>query len=200
MKGLYIGIGVSFAVAAIVGSIAIIKHKRKRKYKYKGNSDDIDGGVVKRIYADMPKVIESADITEFNCEISLFAAVDTEGLENRVYKLNAVLENGEIIVTYEWYDRCGESKKAECKTKSDFMMHLQKIVSDYNFAQHNGYTHTVSGLPHMYGETINIVYESNEHIYAHDNQSGFLPFEAVKKLITLFENVTKVNSKHIAGS
>lgn len=196
MKGIYIGIGAALAIAAVFGSVALIKRKRK----VCGNNDDIDGGVVKRYCANVPKVIKSTDIIEFSCEISLFATIDTEGLDNRVYKLNAVLENEEVIVSYDWYDRYGKSDKAECKVKSNFMMQLQKIVEDYNFAQHNGYTHTVSGLPHMYGESINIVYESSEHIYAHDNQSGFLPFEAVKKLITLFENVTKVNSEHSAGS
>lgn len=66
------------------------------------------------------------------------------------------------------------------------MSKLQEIVSKYDLAKHNGYTHHVSGLPDMYGDYIDIKYASGESIYASDNQSGFLAQEAAMELINLF--------------
>ena len=73
------------------------------------------------------------------------------------------------------------------------MTKLQDVVSKYNLAKHNGYTHHVSGLPDMYGEQIDIKYASGESIYAHDNQDGFLPMDAMVELIELFSGKTSVN-------
>ena len=56
MKWSFIGLGAVFA-AAIAGGIAALCRKRPEK-----SNDDIDGGVVKRYYADVPKVIESSEI------------------------------------------------------------------------------------------------------------------------------------------
>ena len=56
----------------------------------------------------------------------------------------------------------------------------------YEFAQHNGYSHKISGLPDMYGATLDIKYASGESIYAYDNQDCFIPFEAMKELVELF--------------
>ena len=75
------------------------------------------------------------------------------------------------------------------------MVRLQEIVAYHDFAQYNGYSHTVSGLPDMYGERIDIVYASGERIYVHDNQSGFLGREAQKKLIALFGAATKMETE-----
>lgn len=74
------------------------------------------------------------------------------------------------------------------------MVRLQSIVAAHNFARHNGYYHNVSGLPAMYGESIDIVYDSGERIYARDNQSGFLPLEAEKALVMLFGAATKLEN------
>ena len=70
--------------------------------------------------------------------------------------------------------------------KCDFLAKLQEIAAAYNFAQHNGYYHKVSGLPDMYGERLDIIYASGEQICAYDNQSRFLPYEAAEELILLF--------------
>lgn len=158
-------------------------------------TDDIDGGVVKRYWTDVPKVIESAEIVTFHCVISLFAACETDGLGNRIYTLDATLKDGEVLVKYSWRERGGKSDKAEYKADANFMVRLQNIVAAHNFARHNGYYHTVSGLPDMYGESIDIVYASGERIYVHDNQSGFLPFEAEKALVMLFGAATKIENE-----
>ena len=189
MKWLFIGLGAVFAVA-IGGGIAALCRKRPEK-----SNDDIDGGVVKRYWADVPKVIESTEIVSFHCVISLFAACETDGLGNRIYTLDAALKEGDVLVKYNWRERGGESDKAEYKEDADFMVRLQKIVSDYDFARHNGYYHNVSGLPAMYGESIDIVYDSGERIYARDNQSGFLPLEAGKALVMLFGAATKLENE-----
>lgn len=189
MKWLFIGLGAVFA-AAIVGGIAALCRKRPEK-----SNDDIDGGVVKRYWTDMPKVIESAEIVTFHCVISLFASCETDGLGNRIYTLDATLKDGEVLVKYSWRERGGGSDKAEYKADEDFMTRLQNIVAAHNFAQHNGYYHTVSGLPDMYGESLDIVYASGERIHVHDNQSGFLSLESEKELIMLFGAATKLENE-----
>ena len=58
MKWLYFSLGAALAVTAIAGGIlAFSRHCREQ------NSDDIDGGVVKRYWSDAPKVIVSNEIT-----------------------------------------------------------------------------------------------------------------------------------------
>ena len=149
------------------------------------NTDNIDGGVVTRNSGeDSPKVIESTDIISFNCELS-FIAKENE-LEGKVYKMRAALEDGTVKAKIDWHDRSGNGDKAEFEADVSFMSKLQEIVSKYDLAQHNGYTHHVSGLPDMYGDHIDIKYASGESIYASDNQSGFLKAEAAMELLNLF--------------
>lgn len=190
MKWLFIGLGCALAATAIAGGIAAICRKRQRQ-----TSDDVDGGVVKRYWDDVPKVIKSTEIVTFYCKISLFATCETDGLGHRIYTLDAALKDGEVLVKYDWRERGGESDKAEYKAAADFMMRLQEIVAEYNFAQYNGYYHNVSGLPDMYGESLDIVYAGGERIHVHDNQSGFLPPDAVKALIMLFGAATKLENE-----
>jgi len=181
MKWLFIGLGAALAAAAITGGIAVVSRKRRER-----KNDQVDGGVVKRYWTDAPKLIESREIRTFRCVISLLAACETDGLGHRVYKLDASLNDGAVLVKYSWYDRQNGSGRAEYQADADFMIRLQEIVSKYDFAGYNGYYHRVSGLPAMYGESLDIVYDSCERIYVHDNQSGFLPLEAEKALILLF--------------
>lgn len=190
MKWLFVGLGATLAIAAIAGTVAAL-YKRNAQH----NTDNVDGGVVKRYWDDAPKVIESTEIVEFHCEISLLASCETEGLGHRVYTLDAVADNGEVLVKYDWYQRQGESDNGEYKADADFLVRLQKIVTDYDFARYNGYYHNVSGLPDMYGEKLNIRYASGETIRVHDNQNGFLAFEAQKELIHLFGAATKPNNE-----
>ena len=75
------------------------------------------------------------------------------------------------------------------------MARLQEIVSAYDFAQYNGYYHSVSGLPDMYGETLDVVYASGERLHVYDNQSGFLPYEAIIELVMLFGAATKTDAE-----
>ena len=186
----WILLGLGITAAAVAGCITAACCRRSAQ-----SNDDIDGGVVKRHWADAPKVIESTEITEFHGEISLFASYETDGLGHRVYRLGAVVRDGEVLVTYDWHDRQGKSDKAEYKADTDFMSRLQEIVAAHDFAQYNGYYHTVSGLPDMYGETLHIIYASGERIDVHDNQSGFLPLQAERALIMLFGAATQPETK-----
>lgn len=160
------------------------------------NTDDIDGGVVTRNSGeDSPKVIESTEIISFDCEFSYISAVfDEENeLTGKVYKLSAVMGDNIVRAKIDWRGRDGSGDKSEFETDSSFMAKLQDVVSKYDLAKHNGYTHHVSGLPDMYGEQIDIKYASGESIYAHDNQDGFLPMDAMVELIELFSGKTSVN-------
>ena len=102
-------------------------------------------------------------------------------------------EDGTVKAKIDWHDRSGNGDKAEFEADVSFMFKLQEIVSKYDLAKHNGYTHHVSGLPDMFGEQIDIKYASGESIYAHDNQDGFLPMDAMVELIELFSGKTSVN-------
>ena len=156
------------------------------------NTDHIDGGV--KTYdsgEDSPKVIESTEIISFEFEVSLYNIVVEEESElvGRNYKLNAVLEDGAVKSKIKWRDRAGAGEEHDFTADTSFMTSLQEIVSKNNFAQYNGYLSKVSGLPDMYGAKIDINYASGENIYAYDNQSVFIPFEAIEELVELY-NIT----------
>ena len=156
---------------------------------FRRNTDNIDGGVVTRNSGDdSPKVIESNEIISYDSEFSFISSFFDEESElaGKVYKLSAVLKDDTVKVKFDWHDRDGNGDKYEFQTDSSFMTKLQEIVSKYDLAKHNGYIHHVSGLPDMFGEQIDIKYASGESIYAHDNQDGFLPMEAMEELIELF--------------
>ena len=157
---------------------------------FRRDTDHIDGGV--KTYnsgEDSPKVIESTEIISFEFDVSLYNIVLEEESElvGRNYKLSAVLEDGVVKSKIKWRDRAGGGEDNDFTADASFMTSLQEIVSKYNFAKYNGYVSKVSGLPDMYGAKIDINYASCENIYAHNNQDCFVPFEAVKELIELFE-------------
>ena len=111
--------------------------------------------------------------------------MDSGEFGHRVYKLEARRDHGTVHCTYDWYDRI-TSEKVTFETDVSFLEILQKTVSGYDLAKHNGFCHSVSGLPDMYGDCLDIVYDSGETIYASDNQSGFLGSSVRAELITLF--------------
>ena len=157
---------------------------------FRRNTDHIDGGV--KTYnrgEDSPKVIESTEIISFEFEVSLYNIVleEENELVGRNYKLSAVLEDGAVKSKFKWRDRAGGGEEYDFSADASFVTSLQKIISKYNFAKYNGYVSKVSGLPDMNGAKIDIAYASGENIYAHNNQDCFVPFEAVKELIELFE-------------
>lgn len=179
MKWLFCGTGIVLLVALFLAGCN----------KLRGDtSDDIDGGVVtRRSGDDAPKVIESTDIRSFSCVISLLAAWEPGELGNHVYIFEAERKEEMVVCTYQWYGRgTGGSDKITFEADGSFLESLQKIVSEYDLAQYNGFYHSVSGLPDMFGDRLSIAYDSGETIHASDNQRGFLPRDVLYDFYTLF--------------
>ena len=148
-----------------------------------------DGGVKKyNSGEDSPKSINSSEIISFNCKFSLISLVleEESELDGKIYTLSSTLENETVTCKVKWRNRFGDGETKEFKTNVSFMSKLQEIVSKYNFAQHNGYSSTVSGLPDMYGAKLDIKYSSGESIYAYDNQNNFLSLDVMEELVSLF--------------
>lgn len=149
--------------------------------------EEIDGGVTRHTTVQTaPKLITSTEIVEFSCECSLLAICEPGELENRVYQLKAFAKGNHIVTTFQWHDHSGEGDKHSAEASPLFLQKLQEIVSEHDFARYNGYCHRVNGLPDMYGASLNIRYRNGESIYAYDNEDCFLPYEAMRDLITLF--------------
>lgn len=157
----------------------------------KKREECIDGGVVHNCYdVDAPRTIESTELIEFHCVFSLLSLVEPSPLGRRVYRLDAVLENGVVKCCLDWH--CGgNGEKTAFEAEPPFMNKLQDIVVKYNLVKHNGYTHVVSGLPDMFGAKIDIRYGSGEYIYSHNNQDCFLPMEMMEESVQLFSEFCK---------
>ena len=150
-----------------------------------------DGGVQKRINRDAPKTIVSENIIHFQCEFSTVAIADELSIEHGIYTLCVKLVDGAVRGEYKMRTRIGGGKQFLFRKSHRFMRELQSIVAKYDFAKFNGEEYSVSGLPDMYGAKIHIVYASGERIYASDNQSNFLPIDAMTALVKLFTDDTK---------
>lgn len=145
--------------------------------------EEIDGGVRHYVDTDAPKTIESTQIVSFCCEFSTTnLEVDSSPVAGWYYTLYAGQDGG----SYE--ARGGGEVYGERKFTPDaaFFNALQRIVSEYGFAQYNGQFYTVSGLPPDHGAKLDIQYTSGERIHAFDNQSCFLSLEAIEALVYLF--------------
>ena len=66
MKWLFAGLGAALTLTAMAAGITALCRRSPEE-----NTDHIDGGVIKQVQADVPKVIESTEIVEFHAEISL---------------------------------------------------------------------------------------------------------------------------------
>ena len=146
-----------------------------------------DGGVRNDSSYDAPKVIESNLIIAFQCEFSALAISEEDTyLSGKNYQLEARLKDGAVKGNYHSYGRHGEREDGNFAADHSFMYRLQEIVAKYDFAQYNGTSITVSGLPEMYGVSLQIVYASGERIYISNNQECFLPLAAMEELEMLF--------------
>lgn len=182
MKWIIFGIGAAILAAGVIAGM-FSRGKHSPDY----DTDSIDGGVVKRNDgADYPKTVVSKEITSFDGTFSLIAYADETRLERGVYTLVAILEDGMVKGSYKCSIRDGRSQSFEFESDLSFMDKLYEIVAKYDFARYNGCTHTVSGLPHMYGACLDIQFVSGESIYSKDNQDNFLPIEAIDELEALF--------------
>lgn len=148
-----------------------------------GDTDVIDGGTRHYVDTDAPKTIDSTRIRSFHCEVSATdLTMDTSPIAGRYYTFDAAEEAG----GYEARGGGTVYEKREFKPDADFFDALQQIVARYDLAQHNGRFYTVAGLPPDHGARLNIQYDSGECICASNNQSCFIPLEAMEELVSLF--------------
>lgn len=152
----------------------------------KRNTVDEDGGIQKRLDLAALKSIVSENIIAFDCVFSTVAIADVISIEHGVYTFSATLKDGAVRGEYKMRTRLGTGEQFLFRASHSFMRNLQEIVRTYDFAKFNGEEYSVSGLPDMYGAKIHIVYASGERIDSSDNQSNFLPMEAMESLVKLF--------------
>lgn len=147
------------------------------------DTDHIDGGVQHYDNIHAPKVVESEVITEFSCEFSAKnISLNRSSIAGCYYSLYA----GENGGNFESRSDGDVSVKRSFTPDKEFFKQLQQIVSQYDLAQYNGEFYVVSGLPPYLGVKLNVQYASGENICASNNQSCFLPVEAMEALVELF--------------
>ena len=175
----FIMIGIVLCTVLLVGIPLLVSGCARPSH----DTDDIDGGVRHSEDIGAPKIITSTQIISFHCEFSATdLMLDSSPVAGRYHTLHAEQSNG----NYE--ARGGGTVYDERKFIPDkaFFDTLQQIVAKYNFAQYNGQFYTVSGLPPDHGAKLDIQYDSGESIRCSNNQSCFIPLEAMEELVDLF--------------
>ena len=153
----------------------------------KMDMNEEDGGVVQRVNTNAPKTIKSKQIIIFECKFSTLAFLDSdEEIGNRVYILEARLENGFVNGRYRHRSRFENNVDVKFKAEQSFMECLQRIIEEHNLAKNNGVCYKVKGLPDMYGAKLMVDYASGERIYTSNNQDNFLSVSAIKEMLRLF--------------
>ena len=148
---------------------------------------DADGGVVQSVNTNAPKIIESKQIIIFECKFSTLAFLDLdEEIGNRVYILEARLENEFVNGRYRQRSRFENNVDVTFKAEPSFMECLQRIIEEHNLAKNNGVCVKVNGLPDMYGAKLKVDYASGERIYTSNNQDNFLSVNVMKAMLRLF--------------
>ncbi len=146
-----------------------------------------DGGVVQRVNTNAPKIIKSKQIIIFECKFSTLAFLDSdEEIGNRVYILEARLENEFVNGRYRHRSRFENNVDVKFKAEKSFMECLQRIIEGHNLAKNNGVCVNVKGLPDMYGAKLMVDYASGERIYTSNNQDNFLSVNVMKAMLRLF--------------
>ncbi|MBO4950952.1 MAG: hypothetical protein J6E38_08070 [Clostridia bacterium] len=148
--------------------------------------DILDGYRDDRSNVNAHKQVASSLIENFSLEFSTLSYADEEYFRTGIYSLEAKRNDIKAFVRYEFDSYDGESRTWELETDSDFLKELDGIVKTYDLASFNGKNVFVSGLDAMYGDRIDILYQSGETIYASDNQDGFVPYEALREIHELF--------------
>ena len=173
-------------VTALVAAASLFMISKIRKINNCKN-DETDGAVRHRINKKAPHTINSRDITFFSCCFSAFGMLEEDThLAGKNYTLEAKLENDVAVCSYASRYRGTGISNIRFTSDVSIMTELQKIVAEYDFAQHNGYYYHISGLPDMYGMELSVCYASGESISAANNQSIFLPITALEELESLF--------------
>ena len=163
----------------IIGIIVYFKVKGENNMEY------IDGGVVKnRRLEGYNEDIKSKEIIKFaykNGEFDVFCE-----LKDNVLHVKSTGGN--------YSNRDNSYFKLDYNAKDNSLLNkLQDIIDKYQISKNNGYEYEVSGLPEGYGDTINVLYKSNEKIYKYSNQSHNLNEESIKEIYNVFLECAKEN-------
>jgi len=143
-----------------------------------------DGGTRNYVDTNAPKVIESGEITYFDCVFSALTLCDWESpIRGNIAELYAHGSEG----TFCLRDREKTNRKGSFVPDEAFFRELQQIVSRYDFARYNGQHYRVSGLPPDFGIRLEIRYASGESVCFSDNQNPILSQEAMEELAALFQ-------------
>lgn len=146
-------------------------------------TEEIDGGTRHYVDEEAPKTIQSTKIVSFSCEFTTTDLPMNESpIAGRYYTLYAAEDGG----SYEARGGGEVFGQREFTPDTEFFDALQQIVVQYDLAQFNGQFYTVAGLPPDLGAKLDIQYDSGERIHASDNQSCFIPLEAMEELVELF--------------
>ena len=175
----FITIAIVFCAMLLMGVPLLISGCTRPTY----DTDDIDGGVQHSEDTGAPKTIYSTKIISFHCEFSTTdLMMDSSPIAGRYHTLHAESSGA----NYEARGGGTVYNEREFTPDEAFFDALQKIVAKYDFAQYNGQYYTVSGLPPDHGAKLNIQYVSGESIQCSNNQSCFIPLEAMEELVSLF--------------
>ena len=175
----FITIAIVLCAMLLVGVPLLISGCTRPTY----DTDDIDGGVQHSEDTGAPKTIYSTKIISFHCEFSTTdLMMDSSPIAGRYYTLHAESSGA----NYEARGGGTVYNEREFTPDEAFFDVLQQIVAKYDFAQYNGQYYSVSGLPPDHGAKLNIQYVSGESIQCSNNQSCFIPLEAMEELVSLF--------------
>ena len=163
------------------------------------NHDDIDGGTHIKRNENLPKTIQSTEITNFEVEFSLTCFIDSNDPDkdwNGHFLLSCKLQDGKVCCRYCHTKRYEGNLDFTFEAQPDFLTELEKIVREEDIAKFNGYSSITSGLPDMFGSSVSVDYASGEYIYTCDNQDIHLPLTFLRKCKALFSDaMAKDNAK-----
>lgn len=91
-----------------------------------------DGGIVKTVNVNAPKIINSTQIMIFECKFSTLAFLDLDAdIGNRVYILEARLESEFVNGRYRHRSRFENNVDVKFKAEQSFMERLQRIIVSF---------------------------------------------------------------------
>lgn len=113
------------------------------------------------------------------------------------YSLKCKLENDKLHVMCSGgysNQRDGKYFKVDFTTLDiSILKDLNKIIKEHEISKNNGYVHETAGLPSGLGDTIDVLYDSDEKIYKSSNQSTNVSEEVGLEFYKLFHKLTKKN-------
>lgn len=170
-------IGIGLLVPAAVICLLLRRHKRSP-------DPQIDGGVRTFEDSNAPKVIRSTRITGFRCDFSTY---DRMVEDSPIAGYRITLQVGSDSGSYSMCRGSEVCREGSFTPGEAFLEKLQQLVAAYDMARYNGKHYRVSGLPPDYGMALEICYASGESIRSSNNQSCFLPLQAMEALVALFQ-------------